>query len=55
MHKQSFAHARFCFVVVYTVQQRLSFLIVRMNTVTIFFNTQGSHLLISGKYSGGKK
>ena len=27
----------------YTVQQRLSFVIVRMNTVTIFFNTEGSH------------
>ena len=35
----------------YTVLRRLSFVIARMNTVTIFCNTQGSHLLISGKYS----
>ena len=40
-----------CFVVVYTVLRRPSFVIARMNTVTIFFNRQGSHLLISGKYS----
>ena len=40
----------FCFVVVYTVLLRPRFVIARMNTVTIFCNRQGSHLLISGKY-----
>ena len=35
----------------YTVLRRPSFVIARMNTVTIFCNRQGSHLLISGKYS----
>ena len=40
-----------CFVVVYTVLRRPSIVIARMNTVTIFFNRQRSHLLISGKYS----
>ena len=35
-----------CFVVVYTVLHRPSFVIAGMNTVTIFFNRQGSHLLI---------
>ena len=35
----------------YTVLRPPSFVIARMNTVTIFCNRQGSHLLISGKYS----
>ena len=39
----------------YTVLRRPSFVIARMNTVTIFCNKQGSHLLISGKYSRIKR
>ena len=35
----------------YTVLRWPSFVIARMNTVTIFCNKQGSHLLTSGKYS----
>ena len=35
----------------FTVRHQPSFVIARMNTVTIFCNRQGSHLLISGKHS----
>ena len=35
----------------FTVLHQPSFVIARMNTVTIFCNRQGSHLLISGKHS----
>ena len=37
--------------VVYTVLRPPNFVFSRMNTVTIFCNRQGYHLLISGKYS----